>query len=119
MVCKKCNQEVTPVVSSVGGGSCSVGRRDKFYCPICGHTLARKGCFIASATYDGADAYEVSILRQYRDDVLTRSWAGNWFIRFYYRSSPLVAAVVERSPILKRFLRKVLDKLVIIVERQS
>lgn len=112
MVCTKCNQEVTPVVTSVGGGSCSVGRRDKFYCPTCGKKLATKGCFIASATYEGADAYEVSILRQYRDDVLTRSWPGKAFVRFYYRTSPMVAAVVERSPILKSILRKVLDKLV-------
>ena len=118
MICKKCNQEVTPVVSSVGGGSCSVGRRDKFYCPICGSTLATKGCFVASATYEGADAYEVSILRQYRDDVLAKSWAGKGFTRFYYRFSPLVAAVVERSPILKRVLRKILDKLVASVEKQ-
>jgi len=118
MKCPKCKIEVTPLVTSVGGGSCSVGRRDKFYCPHCGRTLARKGCWIATATYDGADAYEVSMLRQYRDDVLAKNWAGRGFVRFYYHSSPYIAAVVESSPSLKRFFRKILDRLVRIAERQ-
>ena len=118
MTCPKCKQQVVPIVTSVGGGSCSVGRRDRFYCPLCQHTIARKGCFIAAATYEGADADEVLVLREYRDAVLADSKIGRAFTKFYYRSSPYIAQIVDRSVHLKKVARKVLDKLVLIAERQ-
>ena len=118
MWCSRCNQYVVPLVTSVGGGSCSVGSRTKFLCPQCGHVLKRKGCFIATATYESADADEVFLLRQYRDNVLEKSLMGRAFIRFYYLTSPYVAKVVESSEPIKRVARRLLDKLVPIAEKK-
>jgi len=118
MFCTKCNQEVVPLVTSVGGGSCSVGSRTKFLCPQCSHVMKRKGCFIATATYESADADEVFLLRQYRDNVLEKSVMGRAFTRFYYLTSPYVAKVVESSEPIKRAARRLLDKLVPIAEKK-
>ena len=61
--------------------------------------MKRKGCFIATVTYENADADEVFLLRQYRDNVLNKSVKGRAFIRFYYFAAP---ASPESSRVLIR-----------------
>lgn len=115
--CPGCGKDIVPIATSVGGGSCSVGRRDKFYCPLCRHVIETKGCFIASATYENADAYEVLILRKFRDNVLNRTVGGKLFINLYYFYSPHIAQIVGKSKIIKIIARKILDHIVNFIER--
>jgi hypothetical protein len=110
---------VTPVVTSVGGGSCSVGRREKWTCPVCKNTMHRSGCFVATATYGDEDAIEVRFLRVFRDTVLLRYVLGRAFVHAYYRTSPRIALVIERSPQLKLLARLCLDRIVKLAERLS
>ena len=45
----------------------------------------KKGaCFIATAIYGSSDAPQVNTLRDFRDNVLAKSYAGRSFIDFYY-----------------------------------
>jgi hypothetical protein len=63
-------------------------------------------CFIATATYQDVDAFEVRALCEFRDQVLSNYTLGKTFIRTYYFFSPSIAALVERSPQMQSFLRK-------------
>ena len=116
IICPGCGKQIVPVVTSVGGGSCSIGRRDKFYCPLCRHVIQTVGCFMATATYENEDAYEVLLLRRFRDKVLKRSFSGRLFINVYYFLSPYLAKVVENSKFIKLLVRKILDKLIKFIE---
>jgi hypothetical protein len=117
--CPKCGNLINPVVTNVGGGSCSVGSRERWTCPVCRQVIYRKGCFVATATYGDEDLIEVRLLRDFRDAVLSRSAAGRLFVRCYYRLAPYPAWVVERVPPLRRLARLTLDKIVVQIESQT
>ena len=117
--CPKCGKTVRPIVTSVGGGSCSVGSRETWSCPACGKVIRKKGCFVATATYGDEDRVEVQFLRAFRDTVLQRSVVGRAATRAYYGLGPYLAAPIERVPVLKRLARKVLDQTVNLIERTT
>jgi predicted RNA-binding Zn-ribbon protein involved in translation (DUF1610 family) len=115
--CPSCKVHVTPVVTSVGGGSCSVGKRETWKCPRCRKVLHKSGCFVATATYGDEDAIEVRFLRAFRDQVLKRSWIGRALTAMYYKVSPYLARTLELSPGLQKASRRCLDLVVALIER--
>lgn len=117
--CPACKKHVAPVVTSVGGGSCSVGSRETWKCPTCTRVLHRSGCFVATATYGDEDMVEVRFLRAFRDEILARSAVGRTITRLYYRASPYIARAVERMPILRPPCRGTLDAIVATIERRT
>ena len=117
--CPKCGKVINPVVTNVGGGSCSVGSRERWTCPACRQVIYRKGCFVATATYGDEDFLEVQLLRAFRDTILRRSFAGRAFISAYYRFGPYVAWLVERIPGLRKLSRSALDAVVSLIERHT
>lgn len=70
----------------------------------------KSGCYIATAVYGSYDAPEVLYLRQYRDDVLSKSVLGRVFIRAYYILSPPIAQHLENTHKLNNTVRKLLDR---------
>lgn len=65
-------------------------------CPECGSTLqaenpADKKCFIATAAIGSADAWQVIVLRNFRDKTLLESVWGVKFVSVYNRCSPPLA----------------------------
>jgi hypothetical protein len=60
-------------------------------------------CFIATAVEEHFTDDTVTVLRRFRDEVLSRSNGGRLFIRLYYRFSPSVAILLIRcgSPVQK------------------
>jgi hypothetical protein len=69
-------------------------------------------CFVATAVYGDFDHQSVQVLRNFRDDRLTTTWAGRQLIRLYYAAGPLLAAMVNRIPVLRHLARRILDRLV-------
>jgi hypothetical protein len=117
--CPYCKKTVIPMVHSVGGGSCSVGSRERWTCPSCRRVIFRKGCLVATAAYGNEDFIEVQFLRAFRDSILRRSFAGSAFIDFYYAVSPYLAWCMERIPILKAPARRCLDVVVFQIEKRT
>ena len=72
-------------------------------------------CFIATAAYGSLLEPRVVALRQFRDQYLRRTALGRAFIRFYYRHSPPVAAVIARHEWLRLLVRMLLTPLVLTI----
>jgi hypothetical protein len=51
-------------------------------------------------------------LRRFRDEVLSRSAFGRWFIRTYYRLSPPIAERLKDAKTINGWVRNILDKIV-------
>ena len=119
MFCPRCGKTVTPLVTSVGGGSCSFGTRERWSCPTCGKLIRRKGCFVATATYGDEDLVEVHLLRAFRDQCLLARPGGRALVWVYYRLGPVLASLVETSPLLHRLARRLLDWVVARIERNT
>jgi len=85
--------------------------------PECGYyNSGASGCFIATAAYGSAFEPHVESLRRFRDEYLRRSALGRAFIRFYYRYSPPVAAIVGRHASLRLVVRALLTPVVLVIE---
>ena len=66
----------------------------------------KEGCFIATACYGDYNAYEVVVLRNYRDNILSKNLQGRIFIRVYYFLSPTIANLIGKSESAKKIIRK-------------
>jgi len=73
---------------------------------------ADRRCFIATSVY-GADAYETGLLRKYRDEHLLPYPIGRGLVKLYYRIGPVLAAVSDRSRNVRRFVKYMLDEVVV------
>lgn len=59
--------------------------------------LAETNCFIATAAYGSSFAPELNTLRDFRDQVLSRSALGKKMVRWYYDVSPRFAKMILQS----------------------
>ncbi|MCX5638846.1 MAG: hypothetical protein NTX52_14305 [Planctomycetota bacterium] len=76
----------------------------------------KSGCFVATATYGNEDSVEVRFLRAYRDEILLYSHFGRFLSRIYYKVGPVFAWFIERIPFLKRLARRVLYRVMKLIE---
>jgi len=66
-------------------------------------------CFIATAAYGTPFAFEIDILRHWRDKSLKINYIGNLFVRFYYLFSPKIADFIRTRNYLRKLVRKCLN----------
>ena len=95
------NQITTPLTVAVTPGAAPIGGEGD-----------DDGCFIATAAYGSSLAPEVDVLRQFRDQYLLPSTAGQLLVRAYYFLSPPVAEFISQQPALKAVIRVALWPLV-------
>ena len=69
-------------------------------------------CIIATAAFGSPMAQQVRTLRLWRDEKLLATYSGRKFVKFYYRFSPPLAAVIANHPALKQIARVLLTPLV-------
>jgi len=72
-------------------------------------------CFIATAAFGSPLEPHVLALRQFRDRYLQATAPGRAFIRFYYRYSPPIAAVIAEHEWLQFLVRMLLTPLVLAI----
>jgi len=75
-----------------------------------------KTCFIATETYGSPLAPEVTLLRQFRDSYLEKSFVGNVFINIYYHISPGVARIISKRKCLRAITKQILKPIIYLVK---
>lgn len=71
-------------------------------------TQQQQNCFIATAAYGSEMAWEVDMLREFRDRWLKTNEPGRAFVAFYYRHSPALAERISGSEGARAAVRVVL-----------
>jgi hypothetical protein len=75
-------------------------------------------CFIATAAFE-YHSPEVQALTRFRDAYLLQSMAGKAFVTVYYKLSPPLAQVLDKTPALRSLTRFVLRRLVAVLPANS
>lgn len=70
------------------------------------------GCYIATAIYEDYNHPKVVVLRQYRDEVLSKSFFGQRLIKFYYKFSPVLIKTSLFKTLLYYPTKLILDILI-------
>ncbi len=74
------------------------------------------GCYIATMAYGNYDHPQVMILRQFRDDVLSKSQFGKWFIKTYYFYSPKLVKKLKNKTAVNSLIRRGLNQIIKIIK---
>lgn len=72
-------------------------------------TSGKAGCYIATAVYGSYTCNEVLQLRAFRDDILSKSIIGRFFIKVYYAISPMLAKHIKPNSIINKAIKRFLD----------
>lgn len=75
------------------------------------------GCFIATASYRSCAHPRVPLLQEFRDSWLLKRKSGRILTKIYYRISPPLARLIERSPSLQSLSRVLLSCPVYIISK--
>lgn len=75
------------------------------------------GCYIATMAYGDYDHPQVIELRQFRDGFLSKTTLGLYFIRFYYKYSPLLVEKLKNKPKINALIRTFLDQLIKLIRK--
>lgn len=70
------------------------------------------GCYVATAVYGSYDCPEVWTLRRYRDDTLSKTFYGRFFIHTYYAISPTLVKWFGNKEWFKKMWKPKLDNMV-------
>lgn len=69
-------------------------------------------CFVATAAYGSVMANDVSVLRSFRDSMLSRTILGELAVEAYYTFGPAVAGVIGESDVLRATARAALTPVI-------
>lgn len=75
------------------------------------------GCFIATACYGTPMAEEVKTLSCFRDEYLLGNSLGKFFVKAYYKTSPMIADLISEHPYLKNLVRWLLEPVTKITDK--
>jgi hypothetical protein len=74
------------------------------------------GCYIATMAYGNYDHPQVMVLREFRDEVLSKSQFGKWFIKTYYHYSPKMVEKMKNKKLLNTLIRKGLNQFIKLIK---
>ena len=77
---------------------------------------SNEGCYIATMVYGDYDHYQVKELRDFRDNVLLKSYFGTLFVEFYYKYSPTLVEKLSGENIFNKIIRQGLDLIIKIIK---
>ena len=74
------------------------------------------GCYIATMAYGDYNHPQVLILRKFRDEKLSSSAFGRWFIKTYYHYSPKLVEQLKNSKRINRSIRSTLNLIIKLIK---
>ncbi len=77
----------------------------------------KEGCYIATMVCGSYEIKEALILREFRDNILTKYKAGRIFISIYYFTSPIFVKFFKNVKPLNFIIKAFLDSLIIMIDR--
>jgi len=77
---------------------------------LTGNTQSNSGCFIATMAYGDYNHPQVLVLREFRDNYLLKTIAGEMLVNFYYWLSPKIVSRFGDNKSFKKRIRNLLDK---------
>lgn len=76
------------------------------------------GCFVATAAYGTRNHPDVIMLREFRDNVLVKSWLGRRFVKTYWVVGPVMARLIRSDGASGRVSRTLLRPFINILRRR-
>jgi hypothetical protein len=76
----------------------------------------KSGCYIATMVYGDYDHTQVRILRSYRDNTLSKSSLGRWFVVKYYKYSPVLVMHFSKNKSANLVIRIALNQFIKIIK---
>ena len=76
----------------------------------------KDACYIATMAYGNYDHPQVMVLREFRDEVLSKSQFGKWFIKTYYHCSPKMVEKMKNKKVLNTLIRKGLNQFIKLIK---
>ena len=86
----------------------SLNKLQKIKQEIADHKNKNEGCYIATACYGSYDHPKVIVFRNFRDSFLSKYILGRYFIKFYYRTSPVLARIAKRNSVLNIVIKSII-----------
>ncbi|NVN97112.1 hypothetical protein HXX01_02675 [Candidatus Nomurabacteria bacterium] len=80
-------------------------------------TSSSSGCYIATMAYGDYNHPQVIILRNFRDETLTRTKLGRLFIKSYYKISPKLVELLKKQERTNKLIRIILNQLIKMIKR--
>lgn len=77
---------------------------------------SQKSCYIATMVYEDINHPQVELLRQFRDNVLIKSFIGRVFIKYYYQYSPSLVEKLKNYKKTNYIIKRVLDLIIKIIK---
>lgn len=74
-----------------------------------GKTNDKGPCFVATVVFENPYCYELSTLRNFRDNTLSKMKIGRNFIDWYYKNGKNIAEWVEKKKNVKVLLKNILS----------
>lgn len=75
------------------------------------------GCYLATMAYGDYDHPQVLELRKFRDGFLSKTILGLYFIKFYYKYSPLLVEKLKNKTKINELIRTFLDQLIKLIRK--
>ncbi len=75
------------------------------------------GCYVATMAYGSYDHPQVRVLRNFRDEILAKSFLGRAFIRTYYFVSPQLVSLLKNHQMVNTIIRKSLNQFIKIIQK--
>jgi len=103
--CQKCGKRVAITTKNIFTGVARGATQQQKKCATCGSHLGGPQCYVATAAYGTPDAWQIDLLRTWRDLVLLPTVVGSLAVDAYYKVGPILARVVELSPRMRKVAR--------------
>ncbi len=75
------------------------------------------GCYIATMAYGDYDHPQVVVLRQFRDEILSKFKLGLWVIKTYYQYSPKLVEILKNKRLTNTCIRFILNQIIKMIKR--